>query len=164
MSSQSDDLPISLSKQLYQSFVDDAAGYVDDGLYSLADLEVPEELAEDFGIDRERFVADVRERAEEDFTEDDPDEAEGIRQTGRIDWPALFEEFGFHVIDGAQNHAVPPTPLVTAVEVSKQGIAGDPEVHVSRAVDDGDLEPVRTIAEHGQPTLRGYVCPGVHLR
>jgi len=163
MSIQTDDLPVSLSQQLYESYVDDAAEYVDDGLYTLEELEVPGELAEDYGIGRERFIDDVRQWAAEDYTEDDPDNDEAIRQTGRIDWKALYREFGFHVIDGAGNHAVPSTPLVEAVAVSEQGIAGDARAHVSRAVEAGALEPVRTVGENGKPTLRGYRCPGVHL-
>jgi len=162
MSIQTDDLPISLSADLYRSFVDDAAGYVDDGLYALEELEVPAELAEDYDISRERFIDDVREWAAEDYDEDDPDTDEAIRQTDRIDWGALFKEFNFHSLDVVQKHAVPPTALVAAVETSEQGIAGDPEGHVSRAVEDGALNREQAVGEHGEPILRGYRCPEVH--
>jgi hypothetical protein len=161
MSIQTDDLPVSLEPRVYESFVADAANWLDDGLYTPEDLELPDELAE-YDIDRERFLADARDHAAEEFSDEpDPDDDDAIRQTGRIDWGALFEEFNFHTLDGAGNHAVPSTALVEAVAVSGQGIAGDPREHVSRAVEAGQLEAVRTVGKNGKPTLRGYRCPEV---
>lgn len=155
-----DGLPAALDPHLYKSYVADAAGWLDDGLFTLDELEVPEELAE-FGVEPERFAADVRARADEDYTPE-PDSDDGITQSDRIDWGALFREFNFHTVDAYGRHAVPEVPLVEAVRVSGQGIAGDAHSHVSAAVESGALQVERTVAETGAPTLRGYRCPEVH--
>jgi len=160
MSVDTDGLPTSLAPHVYKSYVHDAAGWLDDGLFAIGELEVPEELAE-YGVHEERFFADVRARADEDH-EPEPETDDKISQTGRIDWGALFKEFSFHVVDANGRHAIPEGPLVEAVWVSAQGIAGNGRTHVTRAVETGALTVERTVAENGEPTLRGYRCPEVH--
>jgi len=160
MSVDTDDLPTSLAPHVYETYVHDAAGWLDDGLFAIGELEVPEELAE-FGVSEERFLSDVRARANEDH-EPEPETDDQISQTERIDWAALFMEFNFHTVDADGRHAVPEIVLLEAVRVSEQGIAGDASTHVSRAVESGALAVERAVAKTGTPTLRGYKCPEVH--
>jgi len=159
--SQTDDLPVALDPQVYESYVADAADWLDDGLYTIDDREVPDELAE-YDIGRARFVADVRERAAEEYSDAPDTDDDAIRQTGRIDWGALFKEYNWHTVDADGRHAVPETAVLEGIRVSDQGIAGDASSHLSRAVEAGALEREATVAKNGEPTLRGYRCPEVH--
>jgi hypothetical protein len=53
------------------------------------------------------------------------------------------------------------TQLTAAVDVTDQGVPGDPAGHIRAAVDAGLLQEVYTEGDAGR-TLRGYVLLGVN--
>lgn len=85
-------------------------------------------------------------------TESDGDAADGDVTT-TVDWPALWDEFGFDSPDVVGNEFASGTQLVAAIESSEQDIAGDPSGHIASAVDDGVLHKLTTAGG----VTRGYV-------
>lgn len=74
-----------------------------------------------------------------------------ITQTDEIDWPALFEEFGFDSEDAIGSILISHTQLVGAIGVSEQDIDGTPESNIETALSDGVLRYIEKNGGH-----RGY--------
>jgi hypothetical protein len=160
------DLPGEIPEYAYLDAVQDAAVWVETGQWAQEDIVLPEDFA-DAGIDLEAFVEDietVREEHQRSLEADEPDTEETTDadyEVGDIDWAALWQEFSFETPDAVGSRVVSTTQLTAAVDVTDQGIPGDPVGHIRAAVDAGLLQEVYTEGDAGR-TLRGYVLPGVN--
>lgn len=73
-----------------------------------------------------------------------------------VDWPALWEEFGFDTPDAAGFKLASDTQLEAALQSTEQSPAGDVTGHISQAVASGIIITCQTDAG----TLRGYAHVG----
>lgn len=73
-----------------------------------------------------------------------------------IDWPALWAEFGFDTPGPDGKRAKAPLKVKTAIEVSEQRIAGNPQTIIDHAIQSGILQQVETLGTTGEPITAGY--------
>jgi len=85
-------------------------------------------------------------------------EAEQITSAEGVDWPALWQEYGFDTPDACANRYVSPTKLRTALEVTQQPVVGDVDGIIDQALEAGTLHEVRKNRARGQSqVLAGYI-------
>ena len=160
------DLPAEIPEYVYLDAVQDAAVWVETGQWAQEDIVLPEDF-EETGLDLESFVEDietVREEHQHSPESDDPETEEtddADYEVGDIDWAGLWQEFGFDTPDAVGSRVASTTQLTAAVDVTDQGVPGDPAGHIRAAVDAGLLQEVYTEGDAGR-TLRGYVLLGVN--
>lgn len=161
------DLPGEIPEYAYLDAVQDAAVWVETGQWAQEDIVLPEDFDE-AGVDLEAFVEDIETVREEhqdslestDAATQEPDDDH--YEVGDIDWAALWEEFGFETPDAVGSRVASTTQLMAAIDVSDQGIPGDPAAHIQAAVDADLLHEVYAESDDAGRTLRGYVLPGVN--
>lgn len=145
----------------YGALVEKGARLVHDGHMAVEALEIPTRITEEHGdpdFTAEDLREDVRAYLGEHTPDPEPDEDDDVDErptTARVDWRALWEEFGFDTPDCLGSYVISTTQLALALEASDLA-TGNPHDLIDEAVDAGVLAQVTDTGAEGGTITCGY--------